>query len=224
MSSHHIVREKQEPALLFANGESCSENIIHQLLEWSPFVLVLDGAIERVLKLGIKVDLLSGDFDSNTIDLENLKKVQFPIEVIHTPDQNLTDLEKGIEILIERGFPAVNILWANGKRADHFISNLASIVKYQKDIKIRLIDDYGIVYPLNPLPAKFSKWFTQQANLSLIPFPLAEQISTLNLKYPLQNENLELGKRLGNSNSVEQTGIVEISYKSGVLLIMESND
>ena len=65
MSSHHIVREGQEPALIIANGESCSNELMGQLLEWSPLVLVLDGAITRVNELGIKVDVLLGDFDSH---------------------------------------------------------------------------------------------------------------------------------------------------------------
>ena len=83
MSSHHIVREKQEPALIIANGEACSEDLLGQLLEWSPFVLVLDGAIDRVLNRGIKIDVLFGDFDHLDIDLEDLKSSQFPIEIIH---------------------------------------------------------------------------------------------------------------------------------------------
>ena len=68
MSSHHIVREKQEPALIIANGEACSFDLLGQLLEWSPFVVVLDQAIHRVIELGIKIDVLLGDFDGN-IDL-----------------------------------------------------------------------------------------------------------------------------------------------------------
>jgi thiamine pyrophosphokinase len=51
MSSHHIVRDDQEPALIIANGASCSEELMGQLLEWSPLVIVLDSAIERVLEL-----------------------------------------------------------------------------------------------------------------------------------------------------------------------------
>ncbi|MBD3725125.1 MAG: thiamine diphosphokinase, partial [Flavobacteriaceae bacterium] len=63
MSSHHIVRDDQEPALIIANGAACSKELMGQLLEWSPFVVVLDSAIDRVLNLGIKVDVLLGDFD-----------------------------------------------------------------------------------------------------------------------------------------------------------------
>ncbi len=65
MSSHHIVRDDQEPALIIANGASCNIELLGQLLEWSPLVIVLDSAIERVLALEIKVDILLGDFDRN---------------------------------------------------------------------------------------------------------------------------------------------------------------
>jgi len=58
MSSHHIVREKQEPALIIANGEACSTELLNQLLEWSPFVVVLDGAYE--LKSMLYLETLTG--------------------------------------------------------------------------------------------------------------------------------------------------------------------
>ena len=63
MSSHHIVRDDQEPALIIANGAACSDELMGQLLEWSPLVIVLDTAIERVIPLNIKVDVLLGDFE-----------------------------------------------------------------------------------------------------------------------------------------------------------------
>ena len=63
MSSHHIVRDDQEPALIIANGASCNNELLGQLLEWSPLIIVLDSAIERVIELNIKVDVLLGDFD-----------------------------------------------------------------------------------------------------------------------------------------------------------------
>jgi thiamine pyrophosphokinase len=64
MSSHHIVRDEQEPALLIANGESCSDELLGQLLEWSPVVVVLDRAVWRVLDRGIKIDVLLGEPNS----------------------------------------------------------------------------------------------------------------------------------------------------------------
>jgi thiamine pyrophosphokinase len=224
MSSHHIVKDKQEPALMIANGEACAIGIVHQLLEWSPYVVVLDGAIDRVLELGIKIDLFCGDFDSHKISLDNLGKIQYPIEIISTPNQYKTDLEKGLDILLEKGFPAVNIIWATGKRSDHFLSNLSVVIAYQNKIKITLLDDHGSMYPIQPFPKVFKKWFNGGTNLSLLPFPVASDISTVNLRYPLNSEELALGVRLGNSNQVNTTGMVEIKYQTGNLLIMECRD
>jgi thiamine pyrophosphokinase len=224
MSSHHIVREKQEPALMIANGEECNSELLEQLLEWSPTVLVLDGAIERVVAKGIKVDILLGDFDSNIIDMDVLKETQYPIKIIHTPDQDKTDLEKGIEYLIQLGYPAVNIVWATGKRMDHTFANISNIVKYKEAIKIVMIDNHSKIIPLLPLPAFFQKWHTANTSLSLIPLPCAEGIKTTNLKYPLQDESLQLLGRMGNSNSVKEDGLVQIEFLSGNLLLMECLD
>src|SRR6188768_1189225 len=98
MSSHHFVKEGQEPALIIANGEACSTELLGQLLEWSPLVMVLDGAVLRVLELHIKIDVVLGDFDHN-INMQELLKEQQPVKIIHAPDQNKTDLHKGIEYL-----------------------------------------------------------------------------------------------------------------------------
>ncbi len=224
MSSHHIVREKQEPALIIANGEACSLELLHQLLEWSPFVVVLDGAIERVLSLGIKVDVLFGDFDDLALSLDEIKHSQFPIEIIHAPDQEKTDLEKAIDFLIQKGHPAVNIAWATGRRADHTIANISNLVKYAESIKIKMLDDHSIIYPILPLPNVFIKWFKAHSTLSLIPIFEAKGIVTKNLKYSLVNEDLRLGFRIGNSNEALSDGNVEISFESGRMLIMECSD
>lgn len=136
MSSHHIVRDDQEPALIIANGASCSSELMGQLLEWSPLVIVLDSAIERVLPLGIKVDVLLGDFD-NGLDIEYYKALQFPLEIVYAPDQEKTDLEKAFDYLVEKGHKAVNVIWATGRRADHTITNMTNIVRFSRQVENR---------------------------------------------------------------------------------------
>lgn len=218
MSSHHIVRDDQEPALIIANGEPCSQMLLDQLLEWSPLVIVLDSAIERVLERNIKVDVLLGDFDNGVQNLDNL---QYPLEIVHTPDQNKTDLEKAIEYLIERKIPAVNIVWATGRRADHSISNMTNIVRFKDAIKIVMFDDYSKIYRL---PNTFKKWYVKDTIISLIPVGTATNIRSQNLTYPLDGITLTLGYKSGSSNSVVQDGIVEITYGDGDLLMMECTD
>lgn len=220
MSSHHIVRDDQEPALIIANGEACSRDLLDQLLEWSPLVVVLDSAIERVIELGIKIDVLIGDFDRG-FDYEKYKELQFPIDVIKVADQNSTDLDKAFNYLIERNIPAANVVWATGRRMDHTITNLTNVVQFASQLKIVILDDYSKVFLL---PKQYKKWYPAETILSLIPIGTVNGISTINLKYPLENESLTLGFRTGSSNSAQKDGVVEISYKEGYLLLMECFD
>jgi thiamine pyrophosphokinase len=220
MSSHHIVRDDQEPALIIANGASCSEELLGQLLEWSPIVIALDSAIDRVFDLNIKVDVLLGDFDRG-FDPEYYREKQFPIEIVHTPDQDKTDLEKAFDYLIERKIPAVNVIWATGKRADHTITNITSIVQYRENLKIVILDDHSKIFLL---PKRFEKWYTANTPISLIPIGNVSGIHSENLHYPLKNDTLTIGYKTGSSNHVAKDGIVIIEHRDGDLLLMECLD
>ncbi len=220
MSSHHIVRDDQEPALIIANGAPCDAELLGQLLEWSPLVIVLDSAMERVAKLGIKVDVLLGDFDRD-FDTEYYKQTQYPIEIVHTPDQEKTDLEKAFDYLIERKIPAVNVVWATGKRADHTITNITNIVQYRNRLKIVILDDHSKIFLL---PNKFEKWYPADTIISLIPIGNVNGIHSKNLFYPLQGDSLTIGYRTGSSNHVVLDGIVTIEHQEGDLLLMECFD
>lgn len=220
MSSHHIVRDDQEPALIIANGAECSRELLGQLLEWSPLVIVLDNAMPRVMELGIKVDVLLGDFDRG-FDAEYYRSQQYPLEIVHTPDQDKTDLEKAFEYLIGRGFPAVNVIWATGRRADHTITNITNIVRFRDQLKIVVLDDHSKVFLL---PSKFEKWYPSGTPLSLIPIGKVSGINSKNLKYELNNDELTIGYRTGSSNEALTDGVVTIEHKQGDLLMMECFD
>jgi thiamine pyrophosphokinase len=220
MSSHHIVRDDQEPALIIANGAACSDELLGQLLEWSPIVVVLDSAMERVVDLGIKVDILLGDFDRD-FDANYYKENHYPIEIVHTPDQNKTDLEKAFDFLYARNIPAVNVVWATGKRADHTITNLTNIANYRDKLKIVILDDHSKVFLM---PRKFEKWYTEKTSISLIPIGNVTGIHSTNLHYPFKNDTLTMGYKTGSSNFVAKDGIVVIEHEKGDLLLMECFD
>ena len=183
-------------------------------------MVVLDSAMVRVMDLNIKVDVLLGDFDKG-FDPETYKTTQYPIEIIHTPDQNKTDLEKAFDYLIERKIPAVNVVWATGRRADHTITNITNIARYRDLLKIVILDDHSKVFLL---PKKFEKWYTAQTPISLIPIGLVTGIHSDNLFYPLKDDILTIGYRTGSSNHVATDGMVTITYKDGDLLMMECLD
>jgi thiamine pyrophosphokinase len=215
MSSHYYVKEGQEPALIIANGEMCSSKLLHSLLEWSPFIVVLDGAYERVLNLKIKPDVVIGDFDSIS-DIT----YELDIEYVKIDEQETTDFEKGIEYLIKKGYQDINVVWATGKRLDHTINNFAILAKY-KATGIVLYDDHSKAFAL---PNEYSKFYPKNTKLSLFPIGRVSGITTSNLSYNLSQETLTLGERSGSNNSTEKEGVTSIDHSEGVLILVESRD
>lgn len=224
MSSHHFVRELQEPTLVVANGDACRHDLLTALLEWCPFVLALDGAYDRLRALTITVDAVLGDFDSTQ---SFSPRAELPAtnaggpEILFRPDPDKTDLQKGLDFLIERGHPAAHIIWASGGRSDHFLAHFSVLAEYGERITLNMIDDQSRTFLL---PRVFRKWYAAGARLSLMPVGRAEGIVTHNLVYPLHGESLEMGGRIGCSNEVVTDGWVEVRYSSGALLMMEIFD
>ncbi len=136
MSSHHIVREKQEPALLILALEDFDEEHLGQLLEWSPTVLVNDTSAEKLQSLGIKFDvLLTG---TENLPLQEHSRV-IPIQE--------NDLETGLQFLIGEKYPAVNIITGKRSIADFLVfADLITLVIFSNNQKI---------YPVS---SGFSKW------------------------------------------------------------------
>ncbi|MGB0431291.1 MAG: thiamine diphosphokinase, partial [Bacteroidia bacterium] len=95
---------------------------------------------------------------------------------------------------------------------------ISSVAKYSQKVEIVLFDSYSKFYFLKKT---FTKWYKKGQIISLIPFPVAKNIKSTGLKYPLNNEDLELGVRLGTSNVVPKSGMVFIDYENGKLLLME---
>lgn len=103
MSSHHIIREKQEPALLIAGLDNFPDELLGQLLEWSPTVIVTADQAERVQTYGIKIDWLVGG--------ELMEMDQSDIKLIPAGDDE--PVTAALKYLIAQKYPAVNIITDN---------------------------------------------------------------------------------------------------------------
>lgn len=108
MSSHHIIREDQEPALVIDNTSPENLDTIQQLLEWSPTVIVTERALEQVLSWGIKIDIVI------TLQqrVEILKKSlhdQLPLKVLSCASENEAP-ETALYYLTASKQKAVNII------------------------------------------------------------------------------------------------------------------
>jgi len=62
MSSHHIVRENQEPAVVIFNVSNCNNSVLDSALEWSPYVVALSDCVNSLLSRDIKLDIVFGNY------------------------------------------------------------------------------------------------------------------------------------------------------------------
>jgi thiamine pyrophosphokinase len=136
MSSHHIVREKQEPALLIMSLEGFENENLGQILEWSPTVIVHEDIYELVDSMAFKVDaVLTKDLHFNTQESTSL---------ILT---DLKPLEDALKFLVAEQYPAVNIITNGFILKDYVLFvDVLDIVVFIGDKKIF------------PVRSGFSKW------------------------------------------------------------------
>lgn len=136
MSSHHIIREKQEPALLILSLDGFESENLGQILEWSPTVIVHEDIYELADSLALKVD---GVLTNNPDFL-----AQENTRIILTDTDPLDDC---LKYLVGEGYPAVNIITKEFTLKDYalFVDDI-DIVVFISDQKIF------------PVRSGFSKW------------------------------------------------------------------
>jgi hypothetical protein len=114
MSSHHFVKENQEPALLILNTEAITFEKLQQLLEWSPTVIITEACIEKAVGWGIKIDVVLGPTERIQSLMQALQH-QTPIQFISIKDEGEI-ITNAIEFLKSGHQKAVNVLansWAD---------------------------------------------------------------------------------------------------------------
>ena len=196
-------------AFILLNG---AEPSIFPELSTYDIVCAIDGAYNHFERKNIVPDLVTGDFDS-------IHSIPEAVEVINTPDQNFTDFDKALMILKERGYHYIDIYGGSGKEHDHFLGNISTALQWKSKLNISFFDDFGKYFFIEE---HITIKNVLGRNISLIPFPIASEIYTQGLLYPLKNGILKFGERIGTRNKAEEDEI-KISFKGGDLLIYISN-
>lgn len=148
MSSHHIVREKQEPALLILGLDNFSDELLGQLLEWSPTLIVTGDTAEKVHAFGIKIDaLVDGEIVAEDMQLD----------VKHIPAGDETIVASALKYLVANNYPAVNII------TDELL--LTDYLPYASQINTVIFYNHQKIYPVTN---GFSKWKPAREYIELL--------------------------------------------------------
>ena len=158
MSSHHIVREKQEPALYIHHLGTFDEEYLGQLLEWSPTVITTPLVAEQINAYEIKIDAIIAD--------EVAEELQSDVKQI--PQNGAAQTEAALKYLIQNDYKAVNVITA--------VIDLAAFTPFAHQINIVIYSGNQKIYAVN---SGFSKWKPAGENFRILSVPLSLQTSGL---------------------------------------------
>ncbi|GAA4834214.1 hypothetical protein [Algivirga pacifica] len=193
MSSHHIVRDAQEPAVLLLDAEVCQQDTLHQLLEWSPVVMATAETLPLLLTWNIKVEVVFCSAEQHP----SLKK-----ELIYQEPVTIIPIEGTLFLTIaaylkEKEHRAINIFFP----IDHTLSLFAAF----SDVDVVLFEHHQRAFLCKK--KVLEKWY-----------PAGQQLC---IPENVQVENLTLVG--DGVYKVLQDGFVKVHGEGSPFLIMEES-
>ena len=178
-------------------------------------VIACDRGYEHAARLGVKPDLIVGDFDSAPPPVTDV-----PVEYLPTRKDD-TDTMFAARCAIERGYQDVAICCAFGGRLDHTLANLQTAAwLVERGARVRLLgaDTDALAFTGG------TERFPRREGWSLSVFALGgscEGVRIRGTKFVCEDAALSSAFPLGVSN-VWAEDAAEVSVRSGTLLVLQS--
>lgn len=160
MSSHHIVRDEQEPALIIHRVDDFPFHYLEQLLEWSPTMICCGPALDYILAQGIKVDIAIVPLE----DTDRYQKAlmnQQPVKIISLSKPDF--MATGLQVLLKDHHHAVNIVTTKELK-DEVIDRVMDF-HLQFDLVIWDNESRNIILGVK----HFTKWIPEETMIKIQP-------------------------------------------------------
>lgn len=171
MSSHHIVRDEQEPALIIADLIAAFLSLIEPLLEWCPTIIVFESCLETVKQWGIKIDIVvvtRTQLEAVRAEVEE----QMPIKLL-TSEKEDEQLCTAFLFLTTANYQAVNIVTS-------FNNNLLKVLEpLTQSIELGLLNNDS---KTNYFNGHFKKWMIEGRIVTTTPTHPEQTFKTAGLK------------------------------------------
>jgi thiamine pyrophosphokinase len=188
----------QVPVVILANGDFPSHPISLGKMQDAQTIICCDGAVNHLVKNGMEPHYILGDLDSIN---ENLKK-KYRERIIELPDQDENDLRKAIVWAESNGAKKVAILGATGKRDDHTLANIFTLLQYPSQLEMTIYTNHGI-FSVVENKKTFDSFTGQQISLFVTDKSIG--VTSNQLKYNIDGKVLtnlycgSLNESLGDS-------------------------
>ena len=183
----------------------------------SDFIMACDSGIEVAGELGIKPNLIIGDFDS-------CDKPNTDIETITLPEaKDDTDTMFAAKEAVKRGFDEVVLLGVIGERIDHTLANVYILSYLEKQgVKGLIVDDYSESLIIGENGVNIGKISDKFSYFSLICLEgEVDGVTIKNAKFPLENGKITPKHQYATSNEVLPGEVAEVSIEKGNVLLIK---
>jgi len=189
---------------------------LEEILRLKPsadLVIALDGAEEK-LPSRCEPHIVCGDFDSRS---SQELTGRFPqAEYMLLEDQDRSDLEKSIELALDRGATSVSLCCVLGGRMDHSMVTVSTLARFHRRIPI-VVHHGGMEYRVSSPEVPVTLLLEAGTLISTIPLGAPAQVTLSGVRYPLTQAELRTGSH-GVSNEA-LGGEVLLRVERGEVLV-----
>lgn len=212
-----MIMAKKINITIIANGENPEKKALDSALKNCDMIIAADGGSRFCQKNNITPDIIVGDLDSSTHDLQSI----FPhTRIIEMQDQNYSDIEKAVQTALTFSPKKIDVLAVTGKRSDHMLANILFLQKFyllHNEVDICIYDNWGKLRFLKPGKHKIKAETGKTVSFfSLCSF---EKLSLHGFKYELENYKND-DSFYGISN-VYSESFAYVEFKGKVLIWYE---
>lgn len=203
-------------ALIFGAVPSGNWEFLKTACPQPDLVICADGGIRCARAAGYEPGLAVGDWDSGGSPIDGVESATLPVE------KDLTDLQAGAMLALERGIRRIIFCACIGGRLDQTAANLGLLEwVHDRGGESFLLDAGNEVRFWDGAPLTLKRDSHYQF-LSIIPLDRTVMGVTLRgVKYPLDNGTLTRGDTLSVSNEITEPE-ARISAQSGRMLLIRS--
>ena len=187
---------------------------IRQSLRGSDFCIYCDSGLKHEEGIGMKPNLIVGDFDSHEQPETDVETIVLPCE------KDDTDTVYAVREAVRRGFGDFLLIGVIGARFDHTFGNV-SILLYLDSLgkTARIMDDYSEMEIVSRKAAEVDGSFSFFSLLNISG--TAKGITICGAKYPLEGGEIRSDYQYGISNEVLPGKTAVISLLEGCLLLVK---
>ncbi len=203
---------------VFSSAGINSYDYLNKLDFSDSLIICADGGVAHAKRLGVHCDVWIGDGDSlNDADFCAKEKITFPVK------KDNTDTDLAVELALSRGCTDITIIGGIGGRLDHEFSHFCLLKKIADNgAEGRLIDEKNTVFMKNH---SFEIFPDGRQHISFFPYGGdVENFSVKGFKYEAEGLRLECNKAQASSNAFLDNTPGRITFDSGTVLVITSDD